>query len=145
MTYEEHEERGREKFERNCKLPHTFTNQSDKWDVSTTGHDNTFNIEIKDRDIPYTKYAEEGYWLEKIKYDALMQAFSKTGSLPIYLNYFQDNIGIYWKLSALDTTKIKWVQRYATKSTAEGTYGAERVLKTVMFLLPDDGRKFKYE
>ena len=78
---------GREKYERNTHLPHEFMGQNDPWDVSSSGYIETYNIEIKDRDILYTKYARQGYWLEKFKYDALMAAYQETGSIPIYLNF----------------------------------------------------------
>lgn len=134
---------GRLKYERNTRLPHEFTpRQYDAWDVSSTGHGETYNIEIKDRDIEYSKYAKEGYWLEKVKYDALMAAYAETGSIPIYLNFFKNNVGYYWDLRRTDP---KWVWKQATKTTADGTYGEERVSKQVTFLLPIDGRRFRYE
>lgn len=146
MDYQEYEEKGRAKFERNCSLPHKFTKgEYDSYDVSTTGHANTFNIEIKDREIKFEKYADDGFWLEKTKFDALMKAFRKTGSLPIYLNYFQEGIGIFWDLSKIEPERIKWKKILATEKTANGTYGKTKVKKTVVFLFPKEGRKFRYE
>lgn len=133
---------GRMKYEANTTLPHQFTEQQyDPWDVSSTGHGHTFNIEIKDRDIEYTKYESEGYWLEKTKYDALMEAYRTTGSIPIYLNFFRGGIGFYWDLREIKPT---WVSRLATKSTADGSYGEEKVWKTVTFVFPKDGNKIRY-
>lgn len=142
LTFEEHEDKGRGKFARNCTIAYEFNR--DKYgfcDVSTTGHGKTFNIELKDRDIEYNKYPD--YWLEKIKYDALIAAYMETGSLPIYLNFFRNNIGFYWNL--LKLKEPKWVWRQATATTADGTYGKEKVWKQVTFVTPEQGRKFKYE
>lgn len=146
LGFQEHEDKGRAKYARNATIAYEFMQpKCAKWDVSATGHGKTFNIEIKDRDIDIDKYANEGYWLEKTKYDALMQAYRETGSLPIYLNYFLNNEGIYWNLLRLDPTQIKWRRRYATKTTADGTYGEKKVLKTVVFLFPYQGNRFQYE
>ena len=132
---------GREKYERNTHLPHEFMGQNDPWDVSSSAILETYNIEIKDRDILYTKYARQGYWLEKLKYDALMAAYQETGSIPIYLNFFKNNIGYYWDLR---NAEPKWVWKEATKTTANGTYGEEKAWKLVTFLYPIEGRRFKY-
>ena len=132
---------GREKYERNTHLPHEFMGQNDPWDVSSSAILETYNIEIKDRDILYTKYARQGYWLEKFKYDALMAAYIETGSIPIYLNFFRNNVGYYWDLR---NAEPKWVWKEATKTTANGTYGEEKVWKLVTFLYPIEGRRFKY-
>ena len=132
---------GREKYERNTHLPHEFMGQNHPWDVSSSAILETYNIEIKDRDILYTKYARQGYWLEKLKYDALMAAYIETGSIPIYLNFFRNNIGYYWDLR---NAEPKWVWKEATKTTANGTYGEEKAWKLVTFLYPIEGRRFKY-
>ena len=146
MNFSEHEQKGRDKYERNCTIPHEYTKgKYAPWDVSATSDTSTFNIEIKDRDISYLKYASVGFWFEKTKYDPLMEAYRLTGSKPIFLVYLQDGIGIWWDLSELDSSKIKWEKRWATKTTANGTYGQEKEEKTVMFLFPKYGHKFNYE
>lgn len=139
--FTESELSGREKYERNTHLPHEFMGQNHPWDVSSSAILETYNIEIKDRDILYTKYARQGYWLEKYKYDALMAAYQETGSIPIYLNFFKNNIGYYWDLR---NAEPKWVWKEATKTTANGTYGEEKTWKRVTFLYPIEGRRFKY-
>lgn len=139
----DYEMSGRKKYEANTTTPHRFTeNEFDYWDVSSTSNTKTFNIEIKDRDIEYTKYESDGYWLEKTKYTALMEAYTLTGSIPIYLNFFKNNIAFYWDLRKIEPV---WVSRAATKNTANGTYGKEKVMKTVTFVYPKDGIKIKYK
>ena len=143
MTFQQHEDKGREKYEAMCRIPHDYTKgQYAKWDVSATAKTDTFNIELKDRDIPYTRYADEGFLLEKIKYDALLEAYRETGSIPIYMNFFQDNVGYYWNL--LDIEPV-WETVNCTTTTADGTYGNKRVGKLVTKLLPVDGVRFNYE
>lgn len=143
MNFSEHEDKGREKFKRNCKHAYQFTpNKFDKWDASTTGEGKTFNIEIKDRDIPYEKYEADGFLLEKIKYDALIAAYKQTGSIPIYLNFFQANTGFWWDLRGINPT---WEKRWCTSTTADDTYGEKKELKDVTFVYPSEGRKFRYE
>lgn len=132
---------GRLKYERNTKLEHKFTDIHEKWDVSSSGYGHTYNIEIKDRDIPYTLYEHFGYILEKIKYDALMAAYEETGSIPIYLNFFQNNIGYYWDLRDL---KPVWQKKWCTSTTAEGTYGDKREWKDVVLVYPNEGKQFRY-
>lgn len=142
-TFSESELSGREKYRRNANNPYEFTEDPyAPWDVSSTGKVHTYNTEIKDRDIPYTKYEKEGYWLEKIKYDALIKAYKETGSLPIYLNYFQDGIGFWWNLL---NVQPEWEWRWATDTTANGTYGQKKVKKLVTFVFPKDGKQFNYE
>lgn len=143
MTYQEHEDKGREKYDRICTIAHEFTKDKfAKWDVSATGESHTFNVEIKDRDIPFTKYEADGYLLEKNKFDALLEAYRETGSIPVYLNFFQGNTGIWWDLRDINP---KWEKRWCTSTTAEGTYGQNKELKDVTFVFPNDGRKFRYE
>lgn len=143
LDFQEHEDKGRAKYARNATIAYEFMQPKfANWDVSSTGYGKTFNIEIKDRDIDIDKYANEGYWLEKTKYDALMQAYRETGSLPIYLNFFKNNIGFYWNLLKIQP---KWVWRLATETTADGTYGQNKVWKLVTFVFPKEGKRFKYE
>ena len=141
LDFQEHEDKGRAKYARNATIAYEFMRPKfSNWDVSSTGHGKTFNIEIKDRDIEYTKYPN--YWLEKIKYDALVGAYKETGSLPIYLNFFKNNIGFYWNLLKIQP---KWVWRLATETTADGTYGQNKVWKLVTFVYTEEGKRFSYE
>lgn len=116
------------------------------WDMSGTGRtDNTrtYNFEIKDRDIQYALYASKGFILEYTKYDALMKAHRKTGSLPYYLNFFQDGIGMSWNL--LKLKEHRWFWKWCTETTADGTYGEKKVLKYVTYVFPDEGKQFIYD
>ena len=149
LSFEQHEDKGRDKMRRVYNVSgirlFTFYGQDSKIDTSFTADTKyrknlTANVEIKDRDIEYTKYPN--YWLEKIKYDALVGAYKETGSLPIYLNFFKNNIGFYWNLLKIQP---KWVWRLATETTADGTYGQNKVWKLVTFVYPEEGKRFKYE
>lgn len=145
LGFSEHEQTGREKFKKNISKGFKYEFTEDpyaKWDVSTTGRGHTYNVEIKDRDILFTKYLAEGYMLEKIKYDALMEAYEQTGSIPIYLNYFQEGVGFTWNLTKVNPV---WRKAWCTETTADGTYGQKKVLKTVTYLFPKDGTRFNYE
>ena len=64
----------------------------------------TYAIEAKDRDMPHTKYAEEGYILEDWKKKKLEEA-SKQGYRPLYINTFTDNKMIVWNLNKIDYSK----------------------------------------
>lgn len=147
-SYEEHERRCTAKFERTkfAKHPHEHTSgKYDSWDMSLTARTNsedTYNIEMKNRDIPYDKYADEGFMVEKIKYDALMEAYRETGSKPIFMVFFRDG-GYYCNL--LDIPDPEWIFMWCTKSTADGTYGNKKVRKEVMLVYPKDGKRFTYE
>lgn len=142
MTFEQREEIGRTIYDSLTTLAHQFTRISASWDVSATGETNTFNIEIKYRYISREKYDEKGYWLEKTKYDALMDAYNKTGSLPIFITFLKDGIGYCWNL--LDLQDLKWGKVLATSSTADGTYAKDKRYKEVCFPFPNQGREIKW-
>lgn len=68
-------------------------------------------FEIKRRNIKSTDYEEEGYILEKIKYDALSEKY-RNGDLGWYINIFDDCIKI-WDVSLI-TPKFEWMNCTAT-------------------------------
>lgn len=143
MTYQEYENKGRKKLAGYIEWPLEFqTDIFAHYDASYTSDTHTFNAEVKDRDIPFEKYAAYGFMLEKIKYDALMAAYSETGSIPTYWNFFQQGIGCAWNLLKIMSPKWEW--KLCTKATAEGEYGKEKELKLVTFVFPIDGEMFNY-
>lgn len=142
MTFQGYEDKGRQKFEGICHKPHEYTKgMYDKWDVSVTADTDTFNLELKDRDIPFEKYAHKGFLLERIKFDALLAAYRETGSKPIYMNFFQEGVGMWWNLLEVEPV---WKVILCTDTTADGTYGNKKVDKEVVLLSTESGRKFRY-
>lgn len=145
--FSERERVGREKLERLYQkrgiTQYEFTpNKYDAWDSSYTAEtDCTYNIEIKDKDEPIMKWYERGIILEKKKYTPMIKAYNETGSEPLYINFFQDGEGFWANL--LDITP-KWVWKLCTETTANGTYGQNKVWKKVTFIMPEEGYRFKY-
>lgn len=140
----ERERIGREKFERMWgRFPHEFTTgKYAPWDVSITGKTKTCNIEIKDKDEPISKWEKQGFILEVFKYVKLIAAYKLTGSLPIYLNFFQN--GDAFSCNLLDI-EPNWEWRLCTSTTADGTYGEVKEWKYVTMIPFDKVKKFKYE
>ena len=144
--FSERERVGREKLERLYKkrgiTQYEFTQgKYDPWDSSCTADTGTFNLEIKDKDEPIMKWLPCGVLLERKKYTPMIQAYEDTGSIPIYMNFFQNGEGFWANL--LDITP-KWEKVWCTKTTADGTYGKEKVLKELTFIMPEEGYRFKY-
>lgn len=143
MTTKECEKRGREIFAHLCKAQSAETrDEYNHVDVGVTAGTNTFNVEIKYRDFPCSLYAKGGYLLEKIKYDALLAAYKKTGSIPYYVNYFSDGLGINWDLRKISKPEFVW--RLLPAGTADDC-GKKKVWKLVAYISGDEGFKFNYE
>lgn len=148
-SYSDYEGAGRKKmlhlFKRQGITDFEFTDgQYDNWDASYTAGTDTANVEIKNRDIPFDKYASEGYMIEQIKWNALMEAKERTGSEPLFFIFFQNGQGIWFNLSELDP-KREWKEMWCTKSTANDTYGKVKELKTFTLVFPNDGHRFTYD
>ena len=144
LTFEEHEDKGRAKFERKWgKYRHEYTTgKYAPWDVSMTANTTSYNIEIKNKNEPIDKWEKQGFILEIFKYVKLVEAYMLTGSIPIYLNFFNNGDGFYCNLLDLDP---KWEWRECTSTTAEGTYGQDKKPKYVTMIPPELVTKFKYE
>lgn len=123
-------------------IEYDFTEDKyDNIDCFATAHtpiSSIYSIEIKNRDIDYNKYADDGFILEKIKYDALMDAYNKSGYTPIYCNYFQNGIRITWNLTTIKNVENRWITKSCTRTTATN-YG-NRVDKKVILLYPKEGK-----
>lgn len=142
MTFMEREAIGRTIFASITTLPHEFTPwKYDRYDVSITAGTVTANAEIKYRYILRTKWDANGYWLEKTKYDALMEAYHKTGSIPIFYTFLRDGVGYRWDLRKLNP---EWKWEWATETTAEGQYGEKKVRKLVCHPLPKEGKEVRW-
>ena len=142
MTFKECEIRGREIFASLCRVPSAETRDTyNRVDVGVTAGTKTFNVEIKYRDFPSTLYEKDGYILEKKKYDALLEAYKQTGSVPTYVNYFSDGIGFSWDLRKI--SEPVWVWRLLPKESADGGDN-EKIWKQVAYIMGEEGNKFNY-
>lgn len=145
MTAWQREILGRNIYDAVCTIPHDFTTGIfDKWDASATGKTHSYNLEIKFRWLTPDKksrYDNEGYWLERTKYKALMEEYKKTGSIPCYITYIKGGTGYLWNLLDL---KPKWEWREATTKSSGGEYGKEKKPKLVCYPLPKEGREFSW-
>lgn len=72
---------------------HLTENLYSRYDIDLTGK-TIYIVEVKDRDEDSTKYDEQGWILQKDKYDALMQINPNA----IYLNTFTDGQYALWFL-----------------------------------------------
>jgi len=72
----------------------------DKYDVSFTMNTSSGAVdcigEIKIRDIKASSFATS--FLEKEKYDALMQEYHTTGRTPFYIMFYKDSVVVYYNL-----------------------------------------------
>lgn len=142
MTFLEHEEIGRTIYSSIMEFPHEFTQgKYDSYDASVTAGTITANAEIKFRFILREKWDSKGYWLEKTKYDALMDAYRATGSLPMFYTFLLNGVGYRWDLRKL---KPNWVWKLATDVSAEGRYNERKVWKLVCHPMPKDGKELKW-
>lgn len=103
------------------------------------GNDKIITFEIKRRNIlstatkaDGTKYADEGYILEKIKYDALWKDYQK-GNDGWYINIFDDCMMI-WDISTILPT-FEWVN---CTGTTVVNYQKGAVPKLCHLLTPDE-------
>lgn len=120
----------------------TFTtDQFDRLDCFSTAYTPTyterFANEVKNREIPIELYAKDGFILEEIKYNALMEAHTQSGYTPLYINYFNDG-RIVWDVTTLQNVQNRWIMKWCSETTATN-YG-KRVLKKVILLYPQEGK-----
>ena len=113
----------------------------DNIDNFATAHtpygDLTYANEIKNREIPLDLYANGGYILEEVKYNALMEAHDSSGYTPLYINYFNDG-RIVWDITTIQNVENRWIMKWCTQTTATN-YG-NRVLKKVLLLDQKEGK-----
>lgn len=139
LSFSEHEQKGREKALKYLKDWGEITFTEDPYapydaEIKTKGN-NTIILEIKDRDIPSTKY--DTYLLEKTKYDSLKE----IPGIHFYVNFFNDGVVGLWNLDRIDTTD-RWITEYCTTTTANNTYGLRRKPKEVLMLTKDEAVRF---
>lgn len=142
MTFSEHEQIGRIIYSSITPEPHEFMEwQYARYDASATAGTVTSNAEIKYRHILREKWDKLGYWLEKTKYDALMNAYMETGSIPLFYTFLREGVGYYWDLRKLNPI---WKWEKATATTADGQYGKIKVWKEVCHPMPNEGYELKW-
>lgn len=150
-NFSEAERRGREKCKNdldNCTCQTYYHFTEDKYDpldcfvtALTKEMEKIYAVEIKNRNILFTQYENDGFILEVAKYKALMEAYRNSGYTPIYLNYFND-ARVSWDVSKLENVENRWITKDCTKTTAEN-YG-NRVPKKVILLYPNEGKVRRY-
>lgn len=145
------EQKGREKLKRDYdsspyEITYTFTpDRMNHIDSFATAHTPEGDIkianEVKNRDIPIGSYSADGFILEVIKKDALLEAHDLSGYCPYYTNYFKDG-RIVWDLRKIKDLDKRVITKECTKTTATN-YG-NRVPKKVILLYPNEGTITKY-
>ena len=97
----------------------SWNNQYESWDV----YNNEIIGELKHRHMPYLRWAEQGYILEKYKFDKLVK-HSKSredGAKILYINTFddEDSTLVWWNLSTLIEEKydFNWHNKSMKKTT----------------------------
>jgi hypothetical protein len=80
-------------------------------------------------------------YLEKDKYDALIQLHKETGAIPIYTMFYTDKVVAYFNL--LNFADIEPVQEHCPK-TSKGTNQQEYINKYVIHLPLDRAKKLSY-
>lgn len=107
--------------------------------ATTTSKIGTYNIEIKERDIPINRFND--CFLEVMKHDALTSTY--TDHKPLYCCFFiqQNRTACVWSINDLDFNKITKTKRWMAKSTY---CNKEKVLKDVYLLPLELAKKYKY-
>lgn len=148
-NFEMHENKGRAKLRRllelspKVELYHFTDDPYNHIDVFITGVSNcTSAIEIKDREIPSTKY--DTVMIEKTKVDALTKAYEESGYTPYFLTLFNDGIAYLWNLNNLDLSEKNEKKMKCTPSCAEN-YQKCGVEKTVFLLNKEQAKKIKWK
>lgn len=106
--------------------------------ASTTNKVGTYNIEIKERDIPINRFND--CFLEVMKYDSLKDTYADHNPLYIAL-YPNDRIACIWSINDLDFNNITKTKRWMAKSTY---CNKEKVLKEVYLLPIEQAKQYKY-
>lgn len=114
------ENKGRKKAKQqldNCPtvINYVFTDdQYDHIDLYVTGKNYTMAVEIKDRtNMPQHKKEmadQDGYLIEKLKYDYLMSASTLSGYTPIYITYIKESgktLSLSWDITKVTPLFIK--------------------------------------
>lgn len=100
---------------------HTQENIKARYDIDLTGK-TVYIVECKDRDEDSTKYDEQGWILQKDKYDALMQINKNA----IYLNTFKDGQYALWFLKDVIDEHTPTVMKECWHTTVKKDYKEEK-------------------
>lgn len=119
-------------------LPITATTDITVTANTSNGLIGTYNVEIKERDIPINRFGD--CFLEVMKYDSLKDTY--TDHKPIYVAlYPNDRTACVWSINDLDFNKITKTKRWMAKSTY---CNKEKVLKDVYLLPLELAKQYKY-
>ena len=95
----------------------SWNNQYESWDV----YNDELVGELKHRHMPYLRWAEQGYILEKYKFDKLVKHSKSNGAKILYINTFddEDSTLVWWNLSTLIEEKydFNWHNKSMKKTT----------------------------
>jgi hypothetical protein len=136
-NFEQSEEISKETFknfcekQKWCKIKRFTENKYAPYDVVYENQNQKTIGEIKRRKNLVTDYSQ--WFLEKEKYDKLMEIYNNTDSKPLvtYINHFRDNVTAVWDLLNIDVTKLELTKEYMQ----ENDFSDKKVLKWV-FKLP---------
>ena len=118
----------------------------DASETARTDSSLTYVIEYKYRhllrgDARRERYNRDGWWLERTKYDALMEAYYKTGSLPCYYVFLPRGEGY---AGSLKNVKPEWKSIMANDITSAGLYGERKRPKEAIFLPIEKAKIIKW-
>lgn len=100
---------------------HLTENLYSRYDIDLTGK-TIYIVEVKDRDEDSTKYDEQGWILQKDKYDALMQINKNA----IYLNTFKDGQYALWFLNEVIEEDTPTQMKECWHTTVKKDYKEEK-------------------
>lgn len=86
-------------------------------DAYASGHNRTFNIEIKNRNINHNQYST--ILIESDKYGKAWNDYIYDGREQLYINFFKDDYMLIWNLSK----KLKHKPQYSPWRLKSENYG----------------------
>ena len=138
------EEKGRRKMERLFKSRNKIKRyyfEPDRWakiDCFATADTKTEAVEIKDRSDKTMRHYPE-WILQYDKYGFLMDAQKNSGYTPYYVNFFDNDMAVIWRVDKIKNAKERVEKRWMTETTVYD-YGEKKVLKDVIGLKVEEGR-----
>lgn len=133
-TSDEYEDAARKRWEKIISgrvQDYYFTKDKyDPVDGYLTGNTGQLVVfELKNRDVPFSKYEKEGFLIEKKKWLGVMGKYTENKQdQALYVNLFQDR-DIAWDISKLP--EPEWDLLPCTRRTCDGGYKRGEVNKLV--------------
>lgn len=124
-------------FDSNYKIVHTMR-AYDQVDIQMTGHGETYDIEIKCRDVNSNDYKD--YMIESSKLIGLMN-FSNNHK-KYYINFFADGYALVWDIAEINNIDQYRGESFCCKTTVDDS---ARVKKAVYYLPSKLAKKYKYK